>query len=92
MSLSGHKVVRGHLRLAYTPPRDEQAPRRAALLLCAMFARVRIFAWNVIALMGAVLALAPLLLRRRPLGHRTQVPRPTARVIALAQRRRASPH
>jgi len=61
------------------------------LLLCAMFARVRIFVWNVIALVGAVLALAPLLLRRRPLGHRTQVPRSTARVIPLTQRRRASP-
>jgi len=92
VSLSGHKVVRGHLRLAYTPPREAQAPRRAWLLLRAMFARIRIFVGNLVALMGAVMALAPLLVRWRPLGHRTQVPRPAARVIPLAQRQRASPH
>ena len=91
MSLSGHKGVRGHLRLAYTPPEGERAPRRASLLLRAMFARVRIFVANFIALVGAVMALAPLLVRRRPLGHRTQVPRPAARVIPLTPRRRASP-
>jgi len=55
-----------------------------------MFARIRIFVGNLVALMGAILALAPLLLRRRPLGHRTQVPRVSARVIPLAQRQRAS--
>ena len=90
MSLSGHRVGRGHLRLAYSPPREAQAPRRAWLLLRIMFARIRIFVGNLVALMGAILALAPLLLRRRPLGHRTQVPRVSARVIPLAQRQRAS--
>jgi hypothetical protein len=56
-----------------------------------MFARIRIFVGNLVALMGAVMALAPLLVRRRPIGHRTQVPRPAARVIPLPQRQRASP-
>jgi hypothetical protein len=56
-----------------------------------MFVRIRIFAGNLVALMGVVMALATILVRRRPLGHRTQVPRPTSRVIPLAQRRRASP-
>ena len=91
MSLSGHKVVRGHLRVAYTPPVEEQAPWRAWLALLAMFTRIRILASNLVALLGAVVALAPLLVRRRPLGHRTQVPRSAARVIPLTQGRRASP-
>jgi hypothetical protein len=91
VSLSGHKVVRGHLRLAYTPPREVEAPPRVSLLLRAMFIRLRILVLNVVALVGAVVALVPLLVRRRPLGHRTQVPRPAARVIPLPQRRRASP-
>lgn len=56
-----------------------------------MIARMRIFLLNLIALAGAILALAPLLVRRRPVGHRTQVPRTVARVIPLPPRRRASP-
>jgi hypothetical protein len=56
-----------------------------------MIARVRIFLLNLVALAGAILALAPLLIRRRPLAHRTQVPRKVARVIPLPARRRASP-
>jgi hypothetical protein len=56
-----------------------------------MLARFRLFLVNLVALAGAVAALLPLVLRRRPLGHRTQVPRPTARVIPLPQRRRAAP-
>ena len=91
MSLSGHKVGRGHLRLAYTPLVEERAPRRAWLVLRAMFLRIRIFASNLVALVGALAALAPLLVRRGPLGHRTQVPRSAARVIPLDQGRRASP-
>ncbi|WP_176063875.1 hypothetical protein [Anaeromyxobacter diazotrophicus] len=82
---------RGHLRLAYTPPADAPPRARALQLLRAMIARLRIFFTNLLALAGAVLALAPLLVRRGPVGHRTQVPRPAARVIPLPPRRRASP-
>jgi hypothetical protein len=56
-----------------------------------MLARIRVFCLNVLAFAGTLVALAPLLLRRRPLGHRTQVPRVASRVIAFQPRRRASP-
>ena len=52
---------------------------------------LRIFLTNLLALAGAILAMGPLLVRRRPVGHRTQVPRSLARVISLP-RCRASPH
>ena len=91
MSPTGRHVVRGHLRLAYNPPRAAEARSRVELLVRAMIARMRIFLLNLIALAGAILALAPLLVRRRPVGHRTQVPRTVARVIPLPPRRRASP-
>jgi hypothetical protein len=55
-----------------------------------MLVRLHVFFRNLLALVGAVAALAPLLLRRRPLGHRTEVPRHAARVIPLPQRRRAA--
>ncbi len=89
VSLSGNRIARGHLSLARGLPGP--APSRAALRLRAMFARIRIFWLNLLALAGAFAALAPLLLRRRPLLHRTRVPRPAAQVIAFQPRRRASP-
>ncbi len=45
----------------------------------------------LIALLGAVAALVPLVVRRRPLQHRMHVPRRVARVIPLEKWRRASP-
>lgn len=89
MSPAGHHPMRSHLRLAYTPPAD--APPRVRQLLRAMILPLRIFFTNLLALAGAILALAPLLVRRGPVGHRTQVPRPAARIIPLPPRRRASP-
>jgi hypothetical protein len=56
-----------------------------------MLIRARILFLNLLALVGAVVALAPLMLRRRPLWSRTQVPERAARVIPLQERRRASP-
>lgn len=91
MTRLGYRVTRGHLSLAYGPSRPPAAPSRAALLARAMLARIRVFCLNVLAFAGTLVALAPLLLRRRPLGHRTQVPRVASRVIAFQPRRRASP-
>lgn len=87
MTCSGHRVARGHLSLASAP----RAPSRAATLALAALARIRVLYLNLVAVVGTLLALAPLLVRRGPLGHRTQVPRPAARVIAFHPRRRASP-
>jgi hypothetical protein len=56
-----------------------------------MIVRARILLLNIVAFLGAVAALLPLVARRRPLGYRTQVPHRVARVIPLEQRRRASP-
>lgn len=91
MSPTGQKLVRGHLRVAYTPPPPPDAPPRVVLFVRAMILRVRLFLLNLVALGGAILALAPLLARRHPIGHRTQVPRRPARVISLTSRRRAAP-
>jgi hypothetical protein len=54
-----------------------------------MLLRLRLFWQNLIALAGAIAAIAPLLVTRSPLGARRQVPEP--RVVALRERRRASP-
>ncbi len=91
MALQGHKCVRGHLRVAYTPPREASVPSRGRLLVRAMLVRLRIILLNVVAFAGAVAALAPLLVRRRPVRQRRTVPRRTGRVIPLEERRRASP-
>ncbi|HEX9288055.1 MAG TPA: hypothetical protein VF904_00930 [Anaeromyxobacteraceae bacterium] len=56
-----------------------------------MLVRLHIYWLNLLALLGAFLALAPLVPRLRPLWHRAQVPRRAARVIPMPQRRRASP-
>lgn len=54
----------------------------------AVFFRI---AWvNLVAVLGAVAALVPLLGRRRPVGASTAaLRRPDARVIPIAERRRA---
>lgn len=91
MTRSGHRVTRGHLNLACAPPRPPLASSRAALWARAVLARVRVLLLNVLAAAGTLVALAPLLLRRRPLGHRAQVPRAASRVVALQSHRRASP-
>jgi hypothetical protein len=80
-----------HLRLACAPVAPAGGPARVARHLRAALLRVRVLLLNLVALCGAVLALAPLLLRRRPVGHRTEVPRRAARIIPLPPRRRASP-
>jgi hypothetical protein len=87
VSLPGEKVARGHLRLAYTPAREGATSRGALLLLCmAVFVRI---AWvNLVAVAGAVSALAPLLVRRRPAVTRRGLPRKVAaRVIPFAAKR-----
>lgn len=91
MSPTGQSEVRGRLRLAYTPPVPPDPPSRVGLVLRAMFVRLRVLLLDLVALCGAVVALAPLLVRRRPIGRRAQVPRRAARVIPLPPRRRASP-
>jgi len=53
-----------------------------------MFARLRIFFDNLFAVVGASLALSPLLFRRRPLGRRTAVVQRDGRIIALEERRK----
>jgi DNA mismatch repair protein MutH len=93
LSPSGQKVARGHLRVAYTPHQAAKAPSRAALHVCAMLVRLRIYWLNLLALLGAFVALAPLVLRQGPLWHRRVVQRRAARVILMPERRqrRASP-
>ena len=88
MSQSGEKrLVRGHLRLAYTSTR-EGAGSRASLFLRAMVVFLRIAWVNLVAVAGTVAALVPLLGRRRPVGTRTSaLRRPAARVIPFAGRR-----
>jgi hypothetical protein len=87
---SGTRGTRGHLSLVCDPPRKSRVLPRAALVLRATWARVRVAFLSLVAFAGTVAALAPLVLRRGPLGHRTQVPRMAARVIAFPARRRAS--
>jgi hypothetical protein len=49
---------------------------------------VRILVVNTLALLGALVALTPLLFRRQPRGHRMlHLPRRTARVIPFERRR-----
>ncbi len=91
MSLSGSRIGRGRLLLVRAPHGPAPPSARAVLCLRAVLVRIRIFWLDLAALAGAAAALAPLLLRRRPLRHRTQVPRPAAQVIALQPRRRAAP-
>jgi len=55
-----------------------------------MLVRLRILWLGLIALAGAVAALLSLVARRRPLGERRAISRPS-RVVPLAERRRASP-
>jgi len=55
-----------------------------------MLVRLRLLWLDLVALAGAVLALLPLVPRRRPLGARRAVARPP-RVVHLDERRRASP-
>ncbi len=90
MSSTGHHI-HGHLRVAYTPECPADAPSRVALLARVMMVRLRILWVNLVAVAGAVVSLVPLLLRRGPMGHRTQLPRQVARIIPLPPRRRASP-
>lgn len=91
MSLPGRQIARGNLRLAYTPSRRVPAPLRNLLIVRALVIRLRIAFLNILAVCGALAALLPLLVKRRPLGHRTQVPQPrAARIIPLPQGRRAS--
>ncbi len=92
MSFPSHRVARCHLKLAYVPARVPPAPSRAAMLARAVIVRFRVFILNIVAMLGALRALVPLLLHPRPLGHRTQVPRRrVARVIPLQPRSRAAP-
>jgi hypothetical protein len=89
LSRSGHKDIRGHLRLAYTPPREGASPSHGALLLSAMAIFFRIAWVNLVAVGGAVAAMVPLLGRRRPVGMRAAaVRRQSASVIPIAARRR----
>ena len=93
MSLSGNRIGRGRLLLVRAPRglAPTPTPSRVALGLRAVLVRIRIFWLDLVALAGASVALAPLLLRRRSLRHRTEVPRPAAQVIALQPRHRAAP-
>jgi hypothetical protein len=88
---SGHRLTRGHLSLACAPSAPPASPSRAALVARALLARMSVLLHNLLALVGALIALLPLLFRRGPLGHRTQVPRVAARIITFQPRRRASP-
>lgn len=91
MSPTGQKLVRGGLRIAYTSPAPPDALPRVVVRVRAMTIRVRLFFLNAVALCGAIFALAPLLVRRHPVGHSTQLPRRPAGVIPLSSRRRAAP-
>lgn len=91
MAHQGRRIARGHLSLASASHGTPALASRAALVARAVLVRMIVLFRNVVAAAGALVALAPLLIRRRPLGHRTQVPRAAARVIVFAPRRRASP-
>lgn len=91
MSLSNSRTPERNLRLVHASPQPVRPSSRAALALRAAVARVEAQLHGLVALAGAAVALAPLLLRRGPNGRRAQVPRRIARVIVLQQRRRASP-
>src|SRR5512142_575279 len=68
VSLPGRKIARSNLWLAYTPSRRASVPPRALLIVRAILVRIRLLALNVVAVCGAISALLPLLVRRRPLG------------------------
>jgi hypothetical protein len=85
VSLSGEKIARRHLKLAYTPPR-RGAGLRAHWILRTMAVFLRIAWVNLVAVAGAVSALVPLLGRRRPVGTRAATPRRAAHVIPFARR------
>jgi hypothetical protein len=87
--LSGPSVIRGHLRLAPPPGARPAAESRPVLILRAALAAVAIVCRSIAALVGAVLALAPLAWRRAPLGRRASALAPRqARVIPFQPRRR----
>jgi hypothetical protein len=56
-----------------------------------MLVRFRIVLLNIAALAGAVAALVPLALDRRPLGHGKRAPRRVAQIHSASPRRRAAP-
>ena len=91
MAHQERRIARGHLSLACASHGAPALASRATLLARALLMRVIVLVRNLVAVAGALLALAPLLVRRRPLGHRTQVPRAAARVLVFPSRRRASP-
>jgi hypothetical protein len=62
------------------------------LLLRAFAATLQLFLANLVGFAAAVVALAPVLWRRSPLGSRLAPAPRQARVIQLPQRRRAAPH
>jgi hypothetical protein len=82
------KLARGRLMLAYTRVAEGASPSRVAFLLSTMTVFLKIAWVNLVAVGGAVAALAPLLGRRRPVGMRTSLEhRPPARVLPFAGRR-----
>ena len=87
MQLSGPRVARGHLRLA-TALASPSVESRAVLLVRALVASILV-AWRAAAaLVGAALALAPLVWRRAPVGRRARTMAPReARVIPFQPRR-----
>ncbi len=84
-------TARGHLRLA-TGPATPGPGRRLAARLRAVAAVLATLWSTVLAALGALLALAPLLVRSAPVGRRApRRPPREARVIPFPPRRRAVP-
>lgn len=87
MSRRSQKVARARLRLAYTQIAEGASPSHVVFLLSTMAVFLRIAWVNLVAVGGAVAALAPLLGRRRPVGTRSLARRQPARVLPFAARR-----
>jgi hypothetical protein len=89
VQLSGPRAARGHLRLATAPARPS-VESRAVLIIRAVIASVLVAWRSAAAFIGAVLALAPLVWRRAPVGRRARAMAPRqARVIPFQPRRRS---
>ncbi len=88
MPLSGPPATRGHLRLASPPAAPAPRKARALLLVRAAAAALALVFATLVAWGSMVIALAPLLWRRAPLGGRLRPLRAVdARIIPFPPRR-----
>ena len=89
MKHPGSSAERRHLRLVGTPDEGLPPVGKALLVVRAAVSAVALLFLTVVARVSAVVALAPLVWRRAPVGRRARPPR--ARVIPFEPARRALP-